>query len=76
VVSNTLHPERVSLKCVCSPDSLRKCVEDWLKQTFKNVDSYVLLHEDPIVGNVIKAFVILLGASKVFEFAIECMDSV
>jgi len=75
VVSDTLHPERVSLRCVCSPDSLRRCVEDWLKQVFEKVDSYVLLHEDPIVGDVIKAFVILLGVSKVFEFTIECMDS-
>lgn len=76
VVSDTLHPERVSLRCVCSPDSLRRCVEDWLKQMFEKVNSYVLLHEDPIVGDVIKAFVILLGVSKIFEFTIECMDSV
>jgi len=76
VVSDTLHPERVSLRCVCTPDYLRRCVEDWLRQMFEKVDNYVLLHEDPIVGDIIKAFVILLGVSKVFEFTIECMDSV
>jgi len=39
-----------------------------------DVDSYVLVHEDAIVGQRIRAFLVLLNNRKVFDIKIECLE--
>jgi len=66
-----------SFKLVCPMKELkidvgiRECIEDWLRSNRYVVDNYILIHEDPVVGNRIKAFLVLLNDRKVFEFMIE-----
>jgi len=50
---------------------IRECIEDWLRSNHYVVDNYILIHEGPIVGNRIKAFLVLLNDRKVFGFTIE-----
>jgi len=73
-----LQVESVVLRCICRhiefPYSLQRCVEDWLEKRGLDVDNYVLIHEDAIVGQRIRAFLILLNNRKVFDIKIECLE--